>query len=86
MTLKHAIAPCLLVLTACGTVENESKSSITVDGNAYELRTEQIEGPNGTYDNTSVIVNGRMYLCKPDSPNDCEDAVIQALNSNNSGE
>jgi hypothetical protein len=86
MILKHAIPVCCLALTACGSVQNQSTSSITVDGNSYELKTEEIQGPNGTFDNTSVIVNGREYLCKPESPNDCEDAVVQALNSDDSGQ
>lgn len=64
-----------LSLTACGTVEQETFTPIVVDGRTYELRTRTIDGPNGSYQTTSAMVGRIAYLCKIDSPGDCEAAV-----------
>ena len=64
-----------LLLGACGSVTNETTSSIVVDRNTYELRTRTIQGPNGAYDTSSVRVKGTYRQCQPDSPGSCEAAV-----------
>lgn len=69
----------LFMLAACGTVTNETVGTIVVDGEAFELRTRTIDGPNGTYDTTSVRVNSVYYGCIPTSRGDCEAAVRNGL-------
>lgn len=68
-----------LLLSACGSVVNESTSSINVDGRSYELRSRTIQGANGSYDTSSVRVNGVYYQCLPASPGSCEGAVREGL-------
>lgn len=68
-----------LALGACTTVADEQLSAITVDGKSYTLRTRTIEGPNGSFETTSARVRGGYYLCKIDSPGDCEAAVKRGL-------
>lgn len=65
----------LVTLAACATVQSESRSSIVVDGRTYELRTQVIDGPNGPYNRSFVMVKNRMAVCLPESPGDCEAAV-----------
>jgi hypothetical protein len=65
----------LIVISACATVESESRSTIVVDGASYELRTQVIDGRNGPCQHSSVVVKNRLYTCLPDSPGDCEAAV-----------
>ena len=68
-----------LLLASCGTVENTKTGVITVRDENYELRTRTIDGPQGTYEHTSVNVRGIYFPCKIDSPGDCEGAVHQGL-------
>ncbi|MFK7879967.1 hypothetical protein [Roseobacter sp.] len=58
---------------------NETRNTIVVDGEPYDIRTRTIDGPNGTYQTSSVRVYGFYYTCIPDSPNDCEAAVRNGL-------
>lgn len=71
-----------LALGACTTVAQERLSTIDVDGESYVLRTRTIEGPNGPYETTSARVRGAHFLCKIDSPGDCEAAVRRGRESN----
>lgn len=64
-----------ILLSACGSVTNETTSTINVDGRNYELRTRTIQGPNGTYDTSSVRVNGAYVQCIPSSPGSCRGAI-----------
>lgn len=68
-----------LLLSACGSVTNESTSSINVDGRNYELRTRTIQGSIGSYETSSVRVRGVFYQCLPNSPGSCEGAVRDGL-------
>ncbi len=72
---KFAMISALGGLAACGEVVNETTSTLVVDGNAYELRTRTIQGQNGTFDQSSVKVQNRIYTCLPNSPGDCEATV-----------
>lgn len=69
-------------LGACATVAEEQLSAIVVDGESYTLRTRTIQGPNGPFETTSARVRGGHFLCKIDSPGDCEAAVRRGLESN----
>lgn len=75
MKPKAFLISTAILLSACGSVTNETTSSIVVDRNTYELRTRTIQGPNGAYDTSSVRVNGTYRQCQPDSPGSCEAAV-----------
>ena len=67
-----------LLLSACGSVVNETTGSYVVDGKSYELRTRTVQGSNGTYDTSSIRVNGTYYQCRPESPGSCKAAVTNA--------
>lgn len=78
---KLAIIPAatLIALSACGTVTNESFSTIEVNDDTYNIRTRTIDGPNGSYQTSSVQVYGLQYQCLPESKGDCEAAVRRGL-------
>lgn len=78
--LQVLLATAAGVFSACAPVSNETFSTITVEGRPYELRTRTIDGPNGPYETSSVLVRNNYYLCKPDSPGDCEAAVKTGQN------
>ncbi len=75
LQFRLATACAFLSLGACATVTDERLSSIVVDGREYTLRTRTIDGPNGAFETTSAIVRGKAFICKIDSPGDCEAAV-----------
>lgn len=79
MRATHLVIASMLALSACGTLVSESSSTIMVDGRSYELRTSVIDGPQGTYQQSRVVVKSQTYLCLPESPGDCEGAVRQGL-------
>jgi hypothetical protein len=64
-----------VLLSTCGTVTNETRSTIMVDGRSYPLRTRTIQGSDGSYDTSSVQAKGTWRLCLPASPGSCEAAV-----------
>ena len=70
----------MLAVSACSSVVSESYGSIVVDGDTYDVRNRVIEGPEGSYTQTSVIVASVPRTCLPQSPGDCEAAVRRALN------
>jgi hypothetical protein len=64
-------------LGACGTVQNESNQTAVLQsgfnaGERYTLRTRTYSGPNGSFEQTSVVYRGISRTCLPDSPGDCE--------------
>lgn len=67
-------------LAACTNVTSTTTETITDNGRTYEIRTQIIDGPNGPYEHSSVIVNGVPYVCKPESPGDCAGAASRASN------
>lgn len=77
MSLKFIIPISAVVLTACSTVTDESRSSAFLEqgyyeGQRYEIRQRFIEGPAGSYEQTSVVYRGQARTCILDSPGDCE--------------
>lgn len=82
MKLCNWIVCAAVVLAGCGQVVDETFGSIVVDGQTYEIRNRVIDGPNGTYTHSSVIVHNKPQICLPDSPGDCRAAVKNALNNN----
>ena len=77
--------PCLITLSAftlgaCAEVVSESSSTIVVDGRSYELRTSVVQGSEGTYERSAVVVKNGLYTCLPASPGDCKAAVRRAHN------
>ncbi|MDW3180965.1 MAG: hypothetical protein R8F89_03055 [Roseobacter sp.] len=47
------------------------------------MRTRLIEGPNGPYDQTSVVYRGIARTCILDSPNDCEVTARSLIDEQN---
>ena len=67
----------VLLLSGCATVSNEKRIPAVLKsgfhaGKKYEIRQRLIDGPNGTYEQTSVVYKGQTRTCIFDSPNDCE--------------
>lgn len=65
-----------LVLSACTTISNETRTEAFIDrglyeGERYEIRQRLVEGPTGTFEQTSVVYKGFSRTCILDSPNDC---------------
>ncbi|MDW3224803.1 MAG: hypothetical protein R8G34_18295 [Paracoccaceae bacterium] len=83
MIKKLAMFPlaALVALSACGTITNETYSTIVVDDDTYKIRTRTIDGANGTYQTSSVQVYGLHYQCLPESKGDCEAAVREGLDA-----
>ncbi|WP_299865350.1 hypothetical protein [uncultured Roseobacter sp.] len=80
--LRFLPALSVLALGACATVAEERLSSIVVDDESYVLRTRVIETENGSFETTSARVRGKYFICKIDSPGDCEAAVRRGKESN----
>jgi len=84
--LKSTTLAAALLLGACTTVTNETRTPAVVQdgfyaGERYEIRQQQVEGPNGPYERTSVVYRGVARGCIKDSPKDCEvtaKALIEA--------
>lgn len=73
-----------LVLSACATVSNETRTQAVLqgglnDGERYEIRQRLIEGPTGSYEQTSVVYKGFARTCILDSPMDCEVKARQLI-------
>ncbi|MEE4187101.1 MAG: hypothetical protein V2I76_01460 [Roseobacter sp.] len=65
-----------VVLGACTTVSDETRTEAFVegglyDGERYEIRQRFVEGPTGEFQQTSVVYRGFARTCIADSPNDC---------------
>lgn len=77
MLSTSRVFPALACLTlgACASVTDERLSTLVVNGEEYTLRTRTLEGPNGSFETTSAIVRGKAFVCRIDSPGDCEAAV-----------
>jgi hypothetical protein len=77
-----------MVLTACGTVTDESFTPQVLQtgfyaGERYQLRQRTIEGRNGPFQQTSVVYYGYTRNCLIDSPNDCEFAARELISEVN---
>ncbi|MGD9294762.1 MAG: hypothetical protein PVI41_07760 [Roseobacter sp.] len=75
MTNKAFWAACAVIVSGCSTVQDESYSTIVLNGREYDLRTRTMEGPNGTYVTHSVRANTGYRTCDPNSPGSCEAAI-----------
>ena len=87
MSMKFVMtATAVLALTGCATVQNETRTPAVIsggfyDGERYEIRKQLIDGPQGTYEKTSVVYRGFSRSCIPDSPNDCESKAERLIES-----
>ena len=72
-----------LVLSACGTVTNETRGTINLDGRTYELRTRTMQGSDGSYNTSSVRAKGTWRQCLPASPGSCEAAIRRGNKGSN---
>ncbi len=80
MTRYAVIGSIMLALSACTTVTNETRTEAFIErgfyaGERYEIRQRLIEGPTGTFEQTSVVYRGLARPCILDSPNDCSSAA-----------
>ncbi|MBW4710405.1 hypothetical protein KX928_21655 [Roseobacter sp. YSTF-M11] len=79
MTITRNLLASALLVSACATVTDQTVSSVVVNGDSYEVRTRMIEGPGGSYETSSARVNNQYFLCRRNSPGDCEAAVRRGL-------
>lgn len=63
------------VLTACATVTDETRATITVDGQQYETVTRQFDQNGRTVMTGSVIYAGRSFGCNTTQQGACEELV-----------
>lgn len=66
-----------VALAGCATVSNETRTPAFIqsgfyEGTRYDIRTRTIDGPTGSFEQTSVVYNGMTKTCIPSSPRDCE--------------
>jgi hypothetical protein len=72
-----------LSLSACVSVENESIGTIELNGQAYELRTRTMSGPQGSFVTHAIKANDGSYRsCDPDTPSTCRSALQTRRDSN----
>lgn len=65
-------------LTACATVTDETRATITVDGQEYTTVTRQFDQNGRTLMTGSVIYAGRSFGCDTTQPGSCE-AMVRRL-------
>ncbi|QJF52200.1 hypothetical protein [Roseobacter ponti] len=84
--MKHAMKAFValaatLSLSACASVTNEQRGTITVEGVEYTTLTRTYQQDNRTWTTGDVIVFGRTYGCDTRTPGACERAVTRLRNS-----
>ena len=84
MPLKIIMIAAALLLSGCATVSNETRTPAVLKsgfyaGERYEIRRRLIDGPSGTFEQTSVVYKGQARTCIFDSPNDCEYAAERLI-------
>lgn len=70
----------LLALGGCTTVVDEKRINAVIQsgfhmGQPYVIRIRTLQGPQGTFEQTSVVFRGISAVCRRDSPGDCERAA-----------
>ncbi|MDW3222808.1 MAG: hypothetical protein R8G34_07975 [Paracoccaceae bacterium] len=88
MTSKLLALAASLMLGACATISSETRTPAYLDGGLYhgeryDIRQRLVDGPRGTYEQTSVVYKGLSSQCIFDSPNDCEAAARQLIDDYN---
>ena len=88
MPVKIILIAAALLLSGCATVSDETRIPAVLErgfyaGERYEIRRRVIDGPNGTYEQTSVVYKGVARTCIYDSPNDCEYAAERLIEEYN---
>lgn len=74
----------VLTLGACASVQNESYSTINIDGRDYQLRSRTLNGPQGTFENYAIRANdGSFRSCDPDTPRSCRLALNTSRDRDN---
>ncbi len=63
-------------LTGCTTIVDEKTTTAVIQrgfnaGEKYTIRQRTLQGPQGTYQQTSVVYKGVSAVCRIDSPRDC---------------
>lgn len=84
MIYKFSALAAVLALSACASAGNETRTAAVLEdgfnaGERYEIRNRLLEGPDGTFTQTSVVYKGLSRPCILDSPNDCESAARQLI-------
>ncbi len=76
MLRKTLLGTSLVLMAGCASIENESYSTIVVNGRETELRTRTMSDGNRTYVSNAVRAkNGSFKICEPDEPGSCEQAL-----------
>jgi len=75
-----------MALSACATIVDEKSTDAVIQsgfnaGERYTIRERTLDGPQGTYQQTSVVYKGISSTCRINSPNDCERAAETLVNN-----
>jgi len=75
-----------MALSACGTIVDEKSTDAVIQsgfnaGERYTIRERTLDGPQGTYQQTSVVYKGISSTCRINSPNACERAAETLVNN-----
>ncbi len=86
MKWTYLLPAAALALSACATVVDEKTSTAVIErgfnaGERYQVRQRTLDGPQGRYEQTSVVYRGVSATCRIDSPNDCERAAETLVNN-----
>jgi hypothetical protein len=86
MTWKFLLPAAAVALSACATIVDEKTTNAVIQsgfnaGERYTIRQRTMEGPQGTYQQTSVVYKGISATCRIDSPNDCARAAETLVNN-----
>lgn len=81
---RYLIGAALVLLSACGTVVNETRQTAELQrgfykGERYEIVTQTIQTESGTFDRTQVYYRGISAVCRINSPRDCELAAQRLI-------
>lgn len=86
MTWKMILPAAAIALSACATIVDEQTTETSLQrginaGERYTIRQRTLEGPQGRYEQTTVVYRGVSSVCRIDSPNDCERAAEVLINN-----
>lgn len=90
MTWKMILPATAIALSACATIVDEQSTPTVVQsgpnaGKSYTTRQRTLDGPQGTYEQTSVVYRENSIVCRIESPGDCERAAEALINNYSSG-
>lgn len=76
MVRKTLLGTALVLMAGCASVENETYSTILVNGRETDLRSRTVVEGDRTYISHAVRSrSGSFKTCEPDRPGSCEQAA-----------